>query len=160
MTVARDQLSTAILNDRERPEAVVFQLPGKGLARYVSRGSVRFQPLPIGTAREVFPQAARPVGFVEKGYASRREAETFTKSLAPSKGWTVQSQYSPRTSYKYSLLHRRHPSDSALARRRSHRIRSRLYHARNLMAITPTRIQSHCFVALRLITPMMSSLAS
>ena len=32
----------------------------------VSVGSVRFQPLPIGTAREVFPQAARPVGFVER----------------------------------------------------------------------------------------------
>jgi len=29
---------------------------GKGLARYMSRGSIRFQPLPIGTAREVFPQ--------------------------------------------------------------------------------------------------------
>ena len=26
----------------------------------------RFQPLPIGTAREVFPQAARPVRFVKR----------------------------------------------------------------------------------------------
>jgi hypothetical protein len=41
-------------------------LPGKGLARYLSYSSVRFQPLPIGTAREVFPQAARPVSFVER----------------------------------------------------------------------------------------------
>src|SRR6266700_3082719 len=32
----------------------------------VSVGSVRFQPLPLGTAREVFPHAARPLGFVER----------------------------------------------------------------------------------------------
>jgi len=45
-------------------EALV--LPGKGLARRLSRSSARFQPLPIGTAREVFPQAARPVSFIER----------------------------------------------------------------------------------------------
>ena len=28
--------------------------------------AIRFQPLPIGTAREVFPQAARPVSFIER----------------------------------------------------------------------------------------------
>jgi hypothetical protein len=28
--------------------------------------SIRFQPLPIRTAREVFPQAAHPVSFVER----------------------------------------------------------------------------------------------
>jgi hypothetical protein len=28
--------------------------------------SVRFQPLPIRTAREVFPQAAYPTGFIER----------------------------------------------------------------------------------------------
>jgi hypothetical protein len=33
---------------------------GKGLARYKS---ARFQPLPLRTAREVFPQAAHPMFF-------------------------------------------------------------------------------------------------
>ena len=42
------------------------QLSGKGLARCLGRCLVRFQPLPIGTAREVFPQAARPVRFIER----------------------------------------------------------------------------------------------
>jgi hypothetical protein len=41
-------------------------LSGKGLARHLSSGSVRFQPLPIRTAREVFPQAAHPVSFIER----------------------------------------------------------------------------------------------
>jgi hypothetical protein len=40
--------------------------PGKGLARYRAQGSARLQPLPIRTAREVFPQAAHPVSFVER----------------------------------------------------------------------------------------------
>ena len=39
-------------------------LSGKGLARRLVW--VRFQPLPIRTAREVFLQAAHPVGFVER----------------------------------------------------------------------------------------------
>src|ERR1022692_50888 len=38
-------------------------LSGKGLARC---RAVRFQPLPIRTAREVFPQAAHPASFVER----------------------------------------------------------------------------------------------
>jgi len=41
-----------------------FILAGKGLARRLVW--VRFQPLPIRTAREVFLQAAHPVGFVER----------------------------------------------------------------------------------------------
>ncbi|MDQ3773076.1 MAG: hypothetical protein M3461_01125, partial [Pseudomonadota bacterium] len=41
-------------------------LSGKGLARYLSHGSARFQPLPIRTAREVFPQAAHPASFIER----------------------------------------------------------------------------------------------
>ena len=41
-------------------------LSGKRLARYLDRSPARFQPLPIGTAREVFPQAARPVGFISR----------------------------------------------------------------------------------------------
>ncbi len=35
------------------------RLSGKGLARFLGKSPARFQPLPIGTAREVFPQAAR-----------------------------------------------------------------------------------------------------
>ena len=40
------------------------QLSGKGLARCLT--PARFQPLPIRTAREVFPQAAHPVSFIER----------------------------------------------------------------------------------------------
>jgi len=47
-------------------EPRVRALPGKGLARYLGQCPARFQPLPIGTAREVFPQAARPVGFTPR----------------------------------------------------------------------------------------------
>ncbi len=39
------------------------QLSGKGLARHRFLSSARFQHLPVRTAREVFPQAAHPVGF-------------------------------------------------------------------------------------------------
>jgi hypothetical protein len=46
------------------PEPGVGALSGKGLARHPV--AVRFQPLPIRTAREVFPQAAHPVGFVKR----------------------------------------------------------------------------------------------
>jgi len=42
------------------------QLSGKGLARFLGKFPARFQPLPIGTAREVFPQAARPVVLIER----------------------------------------------------------------------------------------------
>ena len=50
---------------------VLFQgfkenLAGKGLARFLGKFPARFQPLPIGTVREVFPQTARPVSFPEK----------------------------------------------------------------------------------------------
>jgi hypothetical protein len=38
-------------------------LSGKGLARC---SAARFQPLPIRTAREVFPQAAQPVNLIER----------------------------------------------------------------------------------------------
>jgi hypothetical protein len=40
-------------------------LSGKGLARRRDV-SFRFQPLPLRTAREVFPQAAHPVNFVKR----------------------------------------------------------------------------------------------
>src|SRR5215475_3982034 len=44
-------------------ERLMITLSGKGLAQYLEYPPARFQPLPIGTAREVFPQAARPVRF-------------------------------------------------------------------------------------------------
>ena len=42
----------------------VIDLSGKGLARCRAISSVRFQSLPIGTVRAVFPHTARPVGFI------------------------------------------------------------------------------------------------
>jgi hypothetical protein len=45
--------------------ATLGWLSGKGLAR-CRIIPARFQPLPIRTAREDFPQAAHPVGFVER----------------------------------------------------------------------------------------------
>ena len=42
------------------------QLSGKRLARCLDWYPTRFQSLPIGTAREVFPQAARPVSFMTR----------------------------------------------------------------------------------------------
>ncbi|SPF56179.1 hypothetical protein SBF1_8870001 [Candidatus Desulfosporosinus infrequens] len=39
-----------------------ISMSGKGLARYWI--PTRFQPLPIRTAREVFPQAAHPINFI------------------------------------------------------------------------------------------------
>ena len=57
---------------------------GKGLARHLSCSPVRFQPLPIRTAREVFPQAAHPVGFSER--VMRRVehmATTFAQTSLP-----------------------------------------------------------------------------
>jgi hypothetical protein len=47
-------------------ELFVISLSGEGLARCQGFPSVRFQSLPIRTARAVFPQAAHPVGFVER----------------------------------------------------------------------------------------------
>jgi len=46
-----------------RLEFIEGCLSGKGLARC---SAARFQPLPIRTAREVFPQAAQPVNLVER----------------------------------------------------------------------------------------------
>jgi len=85
-------------------------LPGKGLARYRAQGSARLQPLPIRTAREVFPQAAHPVSFVERVMGRLGHEGHFHENCsALGSGWIFQSQYRPSTSYKYSLLHRRHP---------------------------------------------------
>jgi hypothetical protein len=53
-------------------------LSGKGLARCLSLCSTRFQPLPIRTAREVFPQAAHPASFVERVMGPVGMAATFT----------------------------------------------------------------------------------
>src|SRR2546427_12662005 len=62
----------------------VGSLSGKGLARHLSCGSVRFQPLPIRTAREVFPQAAHPVSFGERVMRRvERMAATFAQMSLP-----------------------------------------------------------------------------
>jgi hypothetical protein len=69
-----DQAPQVYNSSSQQPEGTPGQfyrlrladLPGKGLARYLSQCPARFQPLPIGTAREVFPQAARPVGFTTR----------------------------------------------------------------------------------------------
>ena len=72
------------------------KLSGKGLARY---HLARLQPLPIRTAREVFPQAAHPMRFfvrfmcpVDHGIDFHLYASTF------SRGWSFQSQNNSRTS--------------------------------------------------------------
>jgi hypothetical protein len=80
-------------------EVSKIELSGKGLARCLGVSPVRFQPLPIGTAREVFPQAARPVDFVERVMRRRGHEGHFHDSFpSPGKGRIVQSQYSPSTS--------------------------------------------------------------
>jgi len=56
-------------------------LSGKGLARCLSVSPARFQPLPIGTAREVFPQAARPVGLVKRVMSRRGHGGHFHESF-------------------------------------------------------------------------------
>jgi hypothetical protein len=105
MTVARDELGSSVVNDGERPEAIVLQLPGKGLARYLRRGSVRFQPLPIGTAREVFPQAARPVGFVERVMhpVARRRLSRNHGLLAKAGQSSPSTVPGPRKGIRYSI---------------------------------------------------------
>jgi hypothetical protein len=65
-----DQLRRLAAQHNLRPAQMGFQfvqrrLSGKGLARRRDV-SFRFQPLPLRTAREVFPQAAHPVNFVER----------------------------------------------------------------------------------------------
>lgn len=54
------------------------QLSGEGLARCLEYRPARFQPLPLGTAREVFPQAARPVSFTPRVMGQVSLAVTFT----------------------------------------------------------------------------------
>ena len=80
-------------------------LPGKGLARYLRRGSVRFQPLPIGTAREVFPQAARPVGFVERVMhpVARRRLSRNHGLLAKAGQSSPSTVPGPRKGIRYSI---------------------------------------------------------
>jgi SNF2 family DNA or RNA helicase len=71
-------MALSIIEQRQQPALIIVHtkellnqwvdmigtfLSGKGLARFLSISSARFQPLPIGTAREVFPQAARPAIF-------------------------------------------------------------------------------------------------
>jgi hypothetical protein len=66
------------------------RLSGKGLARCRSF-SARFQPLPIGTAQEVFPQAARPASFVERVMRRVGSDDDFHfPSPSPGRGWIFQ----------------------------------------------------------------------
>src|SRR5947209_15507086 len=44
------------------------------------RVSLRFQPLPLRTAREVFPPAAHPVSFVGRVMGPNRLTTTFTQA--------------------------------------------------------------------------------
>src|SRR5919109_5146427 len=107
--------SRGILSDLCMPQTQsAFQfletdLPGKGLARYQAHRPARLQPLPIRTAREVFPQAAHPVSFVERVMGRLGHEGHFHENCsALGSGWSFQSPYRPSTSYRYSLLHRRH----------------------------------------------------
>lgn len=82
----------------EYNESMYRFLSGKGLARFLGRFPARFQPLPIGTAREVFPQAARPVVFVER-VMSPCDADGHFHEYASTfcRGWIFQSQNNPST---------------------------------------------------------------
>ena len=74
------------------------QLSGEGLARCLDWYPARFQPLPIGTAREVFPQAARPVGFTTRVMGQGDTGSDFHwYAAAPWSGLSFQSQNNPRT---------------------------------------------------------------
>ena len=76
--------------------------------------SVRFQPLPIRTAREVFPQAAHPASFIERVMGlCRSAAATFTRSFAR---WVMGGFSNPsiaqasRRDTCYSIVATRHSS--------------------------------------------------
>ena len=77
---------------------LMVTLSGEGLARCLEYPPARFQPLPIGTAREVFPQAARPVGFTPRVMGQGGAGGDFHwYAAAPWSGLSFQSQNSPRT---------------------------------------------------------------
>ena len=79
-------------------ERLMITLSGEGLARCLDWYPARFQPLPIGTAREVFPQAARPVGFTTRVMGQGDTGSDFHwYAAAPWSGLSFQSQNSPRT---------------------------------------------------------------
>src|SRR2546427_1135316 len=96
----------------ELTEPGVGSLSGKGLARHLSYGPVRFQPLPIRTAREVFPQAAHPVSFSERvmGRVEHIAATFAQRSLPPVR----DGESSPSTTrglrrgIRYSIAASRH----------------------------------------------------
>jgi hypothetical protein len=77
-------------------EILLAVLSGKGLAQ-CRTFSVRLQPLPIRTAREVFPQAAHPVSFVERVMLAPMDDDCHERRSTPGRGRRVQSQYSPST---------------------------------------------------------------
>ena len=78
-------------------ERLMITLSGKGLARCLEFPA-RFQPLPIRTAREVFPQAAHPVSFTKRvmgPIASGSHFHLSARRLGAVPNF--QSQNSPRT---------------------------------------------------------------
>ena len=77
---------------------LMITLSGEGLARCLGWYPARFQPLPIGTAREVFPQAARPVGFTTRVMGQGDPGSDFHwYAAAPWSGLSFPSQNSPKT---------------------------------------------------------------
>src|ERR1019366_8919600 len=80
-------VATEDVHAQSRFNVAKIQLSGKGLARYLGVSPARFQPLPIGTAREVFPQAARPCGIRRKGYESSRSWRGLSRELPEARGW-------------------------------------------------------------------------
>src|SRR4029453_16269989 len=74
-----------------------YKLSGEGLAQCLDWYPARFQPLPIGTAREVFPQAAPPTGFTTRVMGQGDTGSDFHwYAAAPWSGLSFQSQNSPR----------------------------------------------------------------
>ena len=98
LTAVRVPTDLVLAQPQTRLQLPIHELSGKGLARCLDRDSARFQPLPIGTAREVFPQAARPVDFVRR-VMGRCDADGDFHWYAPTpaSGLSFQSQKSPRT---------------------------------------------------------------
>jgi len=93
-------------------EAFEGLLAGKELARYAANPA-RFQPLPIRTDREVFPQAAHPVGFIARVMGPAVMAATFTRTPPHPIGGAVSSpSTSPgrRRGTRYSISATRHPA--------------------------------------------------
>ena len=91
--------------------ALHLQLSGKGLARC---RAIFLGPFPVPPHRNCtcgFPAYSSPSELHLKGYESSGAHSCFhAYEVAVPRGWSFQSQYRPRTPYRYSLLHRRQPT--------------------------------------------------